>query len=120
MINRRHLISIAFIFSAIFCSLTALAQQFDTRLYQNMRWRCIGPFRAGRTVGATGVIGQPNVFYIGVNNGGVWKTIDYGRTWMPIFDDQPTGSIGDLAVAPSDPSICQGSEHREQKRLTTS
>ena len=48
---------------------------------------------------------QPNVFYIGVNNGGVWKTNDFGRTWNPIFDSQPTGSIGDVAVAPSDPNI---------------
>jgi photosystem II stability/assembly factor-like uncharacterized protein len=80
------------------------AQQFDQRLYQSMRWRMIGPFRAGRTVGATGVPGRPNVFYIGVNNGGVWKTDDYGHTWSPVFDDQPTGSIGALAVAPSRPN----------------
>src|SRR5213083_2747186 len=79
------------------------AQQFNPNLYQNLRWRCIGPHRGGRTVGATGVPGQPNVFYIGVNNGGVWKSDDYGRTWTPIFDDQPTGSIGAIAVAPSDP-----------------
>jgi photosystem II stability/assembly factor-like uncharacterized protein len=65
----------------------------------------IGPHRAGRTVGAAGVPGQPNVFYIGVNNGGVWKTNDFGRTWTPIFDNQPTGSIGTVTVAPSDASV---------------
>ncbi len=65
----------------------------------------IGPHRGGRTVGAVGVPQQPNTFYIGVNNGGVWKTTDFGRTWFPIFDDQPTGSIGDIAVAPSDPNL---------------
>ena len=65
----------------------------------------IGPFRGGRTVAAVGVRQQPNVFYIGVNNGGVWKTNDYGRIWTPIFDEQPTGSIGAIAVAPSDPNI---------------
>jgi photosystem II stability/assembly factor-like uncharacterized protein len=51
------------------------------------------------------VPGKPNVFYIGVNNGGVWKTTDAGRVWTPIFDDQPTGSIGALAVAPSNPNV---------------
>lgn len=70
-----------------------------------MRWRCIGPHRGGRTVGAVGVPSQPNVFYIGVNNGGVWKTNDYGRTWKPIFDDQPTGSVGDVVVSPSNPNV---------------
>lgn len=65
----------------------------------------IGPFRAGRTVAAVGVPTQPNVFYMGVNNGGVWKTDDYGRTWNPIFDSEPTGSVGDLAVSPSNPNI---------------
>ncbi|MBO0698066.1 MAG: hypothetical protein J2P46_06715, partial [Zavarzinella sp.] len=73
--------------------------------YASLSWRMIGPFRGGRTVAATGVPGQPNVFFVGVNNGGVWKTTDSGRTWKPIFDDQPTGSIGAIAVAPSNPDV---------------
>src|SRR5215475_9152694 len=81
------------------------AQNFDPKFYSALRWRDIGPFRGGRTVGAAGIPDQPNVFYIGVNNGGVWKTDDYGRTWRPLFDDQPTGSIGAIALAPSNPNI---------------
>ena len=73
--------------------------------YQDLDYRMIGPFRAGRAVGGTGVPSQPNIFYIGVNNGGVWKTDDFGRTWNPIFDEAPTGSIGDIAVSESHPNI---------------
>ena len=86
-------------------SVPLAGQRVDSSLYSTLEWRMIGPFRAGRTIGATGVRGQPNVFYVGVNNGGVWKTTDYGRIWTPIFDAQPTGSIGDLAVAPSNPNV---------------
>jgi photosystem II stability/assembly factor-like uncharacterized protein len=91
-------------FAAVIFGIQSFAQT-DTSLYSMLRWRMIGPYRGGRTVGAAGVPEQPNVFYIGVNNGGVWKTTDYGRTWFPIFDDQSSGSIGTIAIAPSDPNI---------------
>ncbi len=70
-----------------------------------MHWRSIGPVRAGRARALAGVPSQPNVFYIGFDNGGVWRSTDYGSTWHPLFDDQPTGSIGAIAVAPSDPNV---------------
>jgi photosystem II stability/assembly factor-like uncharacterized protein len=70
-----------------------------------LTWRMIGPFRGGRTRAVAGVPAQPDVFYIGAVDGGVWKTDDAGRTWKPIFDDQPTQSIGAIGVAPSDASI---------------
>ena len=95
-------------FLAIACALAAWpvqAQDVGPSLYDAMRWRAIGPYRGGRTVGAAGVPQQPNVFYIGVNNGGVWKTTDYGLTWDALFDGQPTQSIGAVAVAPSDPNV---------------
>lgn len=90
---------------ALMTSIHAFSQPFAPEYFKAMKWRMIGPHRAGRTVGATGVPSQPNVFYIGVNNGGVWKTTDFGRTWIPIFDDQPTGSIGDIVVSPSNPNV---------------
>jgi photosystem II stability/assembly factor-like uncharacterized protein len=94
---------------AVVATLTPFASvvsaQIDPGWYQGLHWRGIGPFRGGRTKAAAGVPSQPNVFYIGVCNGGVWKTTDYGTTWTPIFDQQPTGSIGAVAVALSDPNI---------------
>ncbi len=82
-----------------------VAQRFSPDLFKSLHWRSIGPFRGGRTRAVAGVPSQPNVFYIAQVNGGVWKTDDYGRTWTPIFDDQPTGSVGCIAVAPSDSNI---------------
>jgi photosystem II stability/assembly factor-like uncharacterized protein len=70
-----------------------------------MQWRQIGPNRAGRGRAATGVPTQPNVAYVGFDNGGVWRSTDYGNNWEPIFDKEATGSIGAIAVAPSDPNV---------------
>ena len=85
-----HIVSRACIVAALIPLSRWRRRRSTLRLYADLKWRHIGPFRGGRTVGAAGVPQQPNVFYIGVNNGGVWKTTDYGRTWTPIFDDQPT------------------------------
>ncbi|HUQ85904.1 MAG TPA: hypothetical protein VM096_00005, partial [Vicinamibacterales bacterium] len=84
--------------------------------FREMQWRNIGPHRASRTKALDGVPSQPHTFYIGVVNGGVWKTTDAGRTWVPIFDEQPTGSIGALAVAPSDPNVIYVGTGESQQR----
>jgi len=74
-------------------------------LLSGFRWRTLGPFRGGRVAAATGVPGRPNEFYFGAVNGGVWKSIDAGRVWQPVFDSQPVASIGAIAVAPSAPDV---------------
>jgi len=95
----RHLFTCVLVFLAI----TAIAQPIPTELVNGLKWRLIGPFRGGRAVAVAGVPGDSTTFYFGAVNGGIWKTTDAGVTWTPIFDGQPVGSIGALAVAPSDP-----------------
>ena len=85
--------------------LAAQQGRVDPVLYGGLRWRSIGPFRGGRVNGVSGVPGQPNTFYFGSVGGGVWKTTNAGRTWLPIFDSQPVASIGAIAVAPSNPNM---------------
>jgi photosystem II stability/assembly factor-like uncharacterized protein len=104
---RYHRLILILLASSFVFSLLAVgqAQQYPESMYQEMRWRMIGPFRGGRTRAATGVPNQPNLFYIGAVNGGVWTSDDYGRTWTPMFDQQPTQSVGAIAIAPSDSNI---------------
>ena len=74
-------------------------------LLQSLQWRALGPFRGGRVLAVSGVPGQPSHFYFGAVNGGVWETQDAGRTWAAIFDEAGVGSIGAIAVAPSEPKV---------------
>src|SRR5512142_639200 len=89
----------------MFSAIVLAAALIDPSLFQELHWRLAGPFRAGRVLAVTGVPGQPEHFYFGGVNGGVWETMNAGRTWQPIFDAQPVGSIGAIAVAPSNPSV---------------
>src|SRR5579871_6499018 len=94
-----------------FCVLLGLssgflrAQQGDTALYGGMKWRSIGPFRAGRVSAVAGIPGNAAVYYMASPGGGVWKTIDGGVVWNPIFDKEKVASIGAMVVSPSDPDV---------------
>jgi photosystem II stability/assembly factor-like uncharacterized protein len=84
---------------------TAIAQSVSPEAFNGLKWRLIGPFRGGRVVAVSGVPGDSTAFYFGAVNGGIWKTTDAGTVWNPVFDGQPVGSIGAIAVAPSDRKI---------------
>jgi photosystem II stability/assembly factor-like uncharacterized protein len=82
------------------------AGQFPETLVSGLHWRDVGPMRGGRSYAVAGSASQPNTFYFGSVGGGVWKTENAGRTWFPIADQGiPIGSIGAIAVAPSNPSV---------------
>lgn len=84
-------------------SLTARA--LPQHLFENMRWRLIGPFRGGRVEAVAGIPSNPLVYYFGAVAGGVWKTKDGGHTWLPLFEREPVSSIGAIAVDPSDQNV---------------
>ncbi len=89
--------------SILLQTVSAVAESVPPELGSGLKWRLIGPFRGGRAVAVAGVPGDSATFYFGSVNGGIWKTTDAGVVWTPIFDAQKVGSIGALAVAPSDP-----------------
>jgi photosystem II stability/assembly factor-like uncharacterized protein len=94
---------IATLILASFFALRAYSQTPD--FSSALRWRTIGPFRAGRARALAGVAGHPTIFYIGFDNGGLWRSTDYGSNWEPLFDREATGSIGAIGVAPSSPNV---------------
>ncbi len=97
------------LFVVFLCSLTLTAQVPDSipqGFDQGLRWRNIGPFRGGRSVAITGVPGNNQRYYMGSTGGGIWKTDDAGLSWTNISDGQlASGSVGAIAVAPSDPNV---------------
>jgi photosystem II stability/assembly factor-like uncharacterized protein len=102
--SRSHFRAVTlFLFSSLAAS--AIGQSVSPELFSGLKWRLIGPFRGGRVVAVAGVPGDATTFYFGGVNGGIWKTTDAGTVWTPIFDGQPIGSIGALAVAPSDSKV---------------
>src|SRR5437762_1998940 len=96
----KHLRSVVVVLSFLFVVSQAVAQNGNT---DAMRWRYIGPV-GNRTTSIVGVPGQPFIYYAGAASGGIFKTIDGGIHWEPVFDAQPISSIGSLAIAPSDPN----------------
>ncbi len=95
----------ALIFAVAATVVPSPAQQVNPALFQDMKWRLVGPFRAGRSLTAVGLPANPSVYYFGAVGGGVWKSTNAGETWEPIFDSQPIASIGAIAVAPSNPNV---------------
>ncbi len=102
-LSRRSL----FILSIVAVSLAPTRKAaIDAGLYGGLKWRNVGPFRAGRVSAVSGAVGQPGVFYMGMVLGGVWKTTSAGATWYPVFDSiKDVSSIGSVEVAPSDPNV---------------
>ena len=82
-----------------------LAQSYSPSLYSGLRWRQVGPFRAGRISAVAGIPGDPATYYLGTPGGGIWKSTSGGTAWRPIFDETRQESIGSIAIARSNPDI---------------
>lgn len=89
----------------VLSGISAAGQQYNPDSFKGMKWRSIGPYRGGRVLAVTGVPGEPYTFYFGGVAGGVWRTIDGGNSWTPLFDKEPISSVGAIAVAESNPNV---------------
>ena len=103
--NVNSLSAIKCVLFTLVVSTIAFAQQYDPQSFSAMKWRLIGPHRAGRVTTVAGIPGNAAIYYFGTPGGGLWKTVDGGRVWKPIFDDVHVASIGAVAIAPSNPNI---------------
>src|SRR5580700_3175426 len=92
--------------AVLLCFAFSAAAQVSPDLFSGLQWRNVGPYHGGRIAAVTGVIGEPGTFYVGLPQGGIWKTTSGGMTWYPIFDEvTDVDSIGAIQVAPSNPKI---------------
>jgi photosystem II stability/assembly factor-like uncharacterized protein len=103
MLSAKRLLLVSATIVAAFAELRA--QQVNPSYFADLRWRSIGPARSGYVSAPAGVPGDPTTYYVGLPEGGVWKTTNGGTTWKPIFDDVHVASVGAVAAAPSDPNV---------------
>ncbi len=103
--NGSWLLLVMLMVAQVLTPTAAPAPASQSSSFGDLQWRFIGPFRGGRVLAVAGVPGEPQHFYFGSVNGGVWETHDAGRTWEPIFDKEAVGSIGAMAIAPSNPRV---------------
>lgn len=110
------------LFILLFFQVTSTIGQNLDSIFQKVKYRNIGPFRGGRSVSASGVIGDPLTYYMGTTGGGLWKTEDAGQEWFNISDGYfKTGSVGAVSVSESDPNVvyCGMGEHAPRAVMTS-
>ncbi|HET7441078.1 MAG TPA: hypothetical protein VFJ47_07240, partial [Terriglobales bacterium] len=103
--SRIYLVLFLSLASLILLATSASGQQYNPDSFKGMKWRSIGPYRGGRVLAVTGIPGEPYTFYFGGVAGGVWRTVDGGNSWVPLFDKEPISSVGAIAVAESNPNV---------------